>query len=57
MNRKEELEYVKAGLKSYDRLERKNVDEVGWIMLKLSCGRAKAAKLVAAARQDSQGAA
>ena len=55
MGRKEKLEYVRQGLKSFAKLERAATDEVGWIAFKLSIGRKTAEKLIAAARAEESG--
>lgn len=41
-------------LETFQKLERKETDEVGWIAVAYSCGRAKAEKMIAIARQRSQ---
>jgi hypothetical protein len=37
-------------LEQFNRLERQNTDETGWIALKLSCTRAQAGKIIEQAR-------
>jgi hypothetical protein len=41
---------VRAFLTDYEQLRRKDTDETGWIALKFSCSRERAAELIANAR-------
>ena len=40
-------------LDQWAKLERKNTDEVGWLMLKFSCSTAAAERLIIAVRQNT----
>jgi hypothetical protein len=46
MTKRERLEYVRAQLAAYEKLERSAFDDVGWITFRLGCSRAVAARLV-----------
>ncbi len=43
---------VRDMLDSFAQLERKATDEIGWIALKLSCSRARAERMIRAAREE-----
>lgn len=48
--KKDEAESIVRSLEGFNRLERKNTDEVGWIALRYSCTRAKAERMIETAR-------
>ncbi len=50
MMTKAKADQVLRCLDQFEGLERKNTDEIGWIALKYSCSRARAEKMIKAAR-------
>lgn len=48
---KDRAELILGWLKDLDALATKNTDDAGWIMLKLSCSRLKAARTIDEAKR------
>jgi hypothetical protein len=50
---KERLDLAREFIDQWRGLERSGCDEIGWLMLKFSCSRGVAARLVAAVEQHT----
>jgi hypothetical protein len=51
VTRNERVEFVRRQIAQFEALQRKDCSFTEWIMLKLSCSRLQAERLIAAAQQ------